>query len=95
MTRRYISTARLPFISITPIKRKNAPTTKTTFRKKWTEPFIIKGFAYCIKPTKTAAKPNQNKNAVSLSNLTTSREYVRPTAIAIRAPVSKPKQPAQ
>ena len=95
MARRYISMERSPLISITPTKRKNAPITNDMFKAKWIEPFIIKGFAYCNKPTRTITEPKQNIEIASASNLKTAVEYAVLAAIAVKAPVSKPEQPAQ
>jgi hypothetical protein len=95
MARRYISMVKPPFISITLTKRKNAPITNNVFRAKWIEPFIINGFAYCNKPTRTITEPKQNMEIASPSNLKTAVEYAMLPAIAVSAPVSKPEQPAQ
>jgi len=38
--RRYASSTKLSFNAFTPIRRRNAPTTNTTFNKKWPVPLL-------------------------------------------------------
>ena len=57
--RRYNSRKKLLVILSIPIKRRNAPKTNVTFKKRWTLLLSILGMRYWSKPQKTPKKPSE------------------------------------